>query len=117
MVDGCDDKAGVSQRLRSVIMLAEPSAPTVGKNHQRQFRSCDGTICNPRQSNIDGRRNAAERYMLRLSDARIPDSTREARARVEKLDTGSQHGRTQTTQNQSAKMLLEYHAPPPKFTD
>jgi hypothetical protein len=45
-------------------MLAEPSAPTVGQNHKRQLRPCDGTILHARQFFIDGRRNAADRYLL-----------------------------------------------------
>jgi hypothetical protein len=39
MINGCDDKAGISQRLYSVMMRAEPCAPTVGENNQRKLRS------------------------------------------------------------------------------
>jgi len=44
MIDGCDYKASVGQRLCSVIVTAEPTAPTVRENNKRQLRPNNGTI-------------------------------------------------------------------------
>ncbi len=73
MINGRDDKAGISQRLCSVIMPAEPPAPTVGENNQRQLGPCGGTILYARQPNIGGRRKITERYIFQLPCAWIPD--------------------------------------------
>ena len=48
MINGCDDEAGIGQRLCSVMMHGEPPAPTVGEDNQRQLLPSHGTVFHAR---------------------------------------------------------------------
>jgi hypothetical protein len=95
-------------------MLAEPPAPAVGENNQRQLRARDGTILHARQPNFDGRLNIAERDMFRLAGAWIPDGAREIRIGIEQLDAGGSRRSAQTTEYDGVSPILPEHQSSPQ---
>ena len=44
MIDGGDDKTGVGESTRGILMAIEGTAPAVGEDHQRQLVAVDRTI-------------------------------------------------------------------------
>jgi hypothetical protein len=98
MIDRGDDKAGIGQRLCRVMICAEPPGATVGENNQRQLCSRDGTILHANQAEIGGHRQLAQRDVLRLAFAWIPDGACQAWIGIVKLDTRRVRGRVQTAQ-------------------
>lgn len=73
MIDGSDDEAGIGQRRRRVMVLAEPAASPVRKDDQRQLCAGDETILRALQVEIDTGRKTAKRDMCRLRRAGILD--------------------------------------------
>lgn len=56
MIDGGDNEAGIGQRLRRVVLLAEKSTPSVRVDDERQLCARDGTILRAFQAEIGGDR-------------------------------------------------------------
>lgn len=96
MTDGCNDKAGISQRLCGVTMETEPAAATVGEDNQRQLRASERTIFHTVKRIGKGHREAAKPHALRLRCAWIPNSACE-RWSVEQLDASAPRRVCQTT--------------------
>jgi hypothetical protein len=112
MTNGRDDKAGVGQRLCSVMMETEPAALTVGEHHQRELHASDRTIPHAFKGIGKGHSEAAKRHILRLSCTWIPNSARE-RWSFEQLDASAPRGICQTTKCQgTSKIVLEYQSRP-----
>ena len=86
MIDRRDDEAGVGQRFRRIVMLAEESAPAVRKDDERKLCACNGTVLRALQAKIRADRKTAKRHMRRLRGARIPDRARQRRIELEKLN-------------------------------
>lgn len=98
MIDGSDDKAGVGQRLHCVMVLAEPPAPAVRDDHQRQLFPRDRTILDALEAEVGADRKIAERHMRGLHRARIPDRARQRRIGLEQLNAGGVSGRAKTAE-------------------
>lgn len=113
MIDGRDDEAGIGQRLRGVVMLAEPAAPTVRKDDEGAFRAYGGTVLRPLQVEIRTDRKAAQRHMRRLRCARIPDRACERGIGLEKLNARGMRRRDETAENngESPKRIAQRNVP------
>nr|WP_246773925.1 hypothetical protein [Bradyrhizobium diazoefficiens] len=73
MIDRRDDEAGVGQRLRRIVLLAEKSAAAVREDDEGKFCARDRTILHALQVEIGADRKIAKRHMRRLRGARVPD--------------------------------------------
>lgn len=73
MIDGCHDEASIGQRLLGVMVRAEPPAPAMREDHQRQLCAGDGTILHALQVELGADRKTTKLHLARLRRARIPD--------------------------------------------